>query len=82
MKHPHLPQRVAIRRPPPGAVQPHVPGGGGFEPESVPDPSIDEKLRAERKRGWGLKLMKSLSDDFRIESNTTGTKIIIRKLLR
>jgi len=55
--------------------------GRGFEPGAVPDPSIDEKLSAERKRGWGLKLMRSMSDDFRIESDASGTKITIRKLL-
>jgi anti-sigma regulatory factor (Ser/Thr protein kinase) len=55
--------------------------GRGFEPGSVDDPDIHSKLGAKNKRGWGLKVMKSMSDDFRIESGKTGTKITIKKLL-
>ena len=55
--------------------------GDGFSPGAVEDPTIETKLGAQNKRGWGLKLMRSLSDDFRIESNNTGTRITIRKLL-
>jgi anti-sigma regulatory factor (Ser/Thr protein kinase) len=56
--------------------------GKGFEPASVEDPDIKAKLHSKNKRGWGLNLMKSMSDDFRIESNRNGTKITIKKLLR
>ena len=55
--------------------------GKGFEPASVEDPDIDTKLKSKNKRGWGLKVMKSMSDDFRIESSPTGTRIVIKKLL-
>ena len=55
--------------------------GKGFDPASVVTPDIREKLAGGDKRGWGLKLMESLSDTFRIESGKTGTKIIIKKLL-
>jgi serine/threonine-protein kinase RsbW len=55
--------------------------GKGFVPSNVPEPDLKSKLASGSKRGWGLKLMKSMSDDFRIESDTTGTKITIRKLL-
>ena len=55
--------------------------GKGFEPTEVEDPELEKKLGTKDKRGWGLKLMKSMSDDFRIDSGAEGTKITIKKLL-
>ena len=55
--------------------------GKGFEPSSVEEPDIDRKLGTAHKRGWGLKLMRSMSDDFRIDSNDTGTRITLKKKL-
>jgi anti-sigma regulatory factor (Ser/Thr protein kinase) len=55
--------------------------GKGFEPASVEEPDIRKKLISKNKRGWGLKVMKSMSDGFNIESNRRGTKITIKKLL-
>jgi anti-sigma regulatory factor (Ser/Thr protein kinase) len=56
--------------------------GEGFEPSSIDDPNLAEKLGTKNKRGWGLKLMRELSDDLKIESNKRGTKITITKHLR
>jgi len=56
--------------------------GRGFDPAKLEDPVIQKKLGAQRKRGWGMKLMKSLSDDFRIQSGKTGTTITITKRMR
>ncbi len=53
--------------------------GKGFEPNSVEEPVLEKKLGTDKKRGWGLKLMKTMSDDIAIESDAHGTKITITK---
>ena len=56
--------------------------GKGFKPEDIEEPDIDKKLGSSHKRGWGLKLMESMSDDFKVDSNEKGTKITIIKNLQ
>lgn len=53
--------------------------GVGFAPNEVEEPTIEEKLKAERKRGWGLKIMKGLMDDVQIQSGSNGTMIVMTK---
>jgi serine/threonine-protein kinase RsbW len=55
--------------------------GKGFDPTTIENPDINAKLGSAHKRGWGLKLMKSMSDDFRLESNKDGTRITLTKKL-
>lgn len=55
--------------------------GKGFNPEEIENPDISRKISSENKRGWGIKLIKSMSDDLIIESGAGGTKISIIKHL-
>lgn len=53
--------------------------GVGFDPSKVKEPKIEEKLKSPSKRGWGLKIMRSLMDSVVINSHKGGTKIIMTK---
>ena len=53
--------------------------GHGFDPSGVTAPRIGEKLHAPHKRGWGLRIIRSLMDDVRIVSGERGTMIVMRK---
>ncbi|HEX2254292.1 MAG TPA: ATP-binding protein [Thermoanaerobaculia bacterium] len=53
--------------------------GVGFAPGEVEEPSIERKLTAERKRGWGLKIIRGLMDEVEIESGRDGTSIVMTK---
>ena len=55
--------------------------GKGFEPAMIENPDIEKKLFSNHKRGWGLKLMESMSDDFSIHSSPEGTVITMIKNL-
>jgi serine/threonine-protein kinase RsbW len=55
--------------------------GKGFDPKRVEKPDIGKKMGSSQKRGWGLKLMESMSDDFKVDSDENGTKITIIKKL-
>ena len=53
--------------------------GIGFSPDEVEEPNIEEKLKADRKRGWGLKIIKGLMDEVEIESGPGGTTVVMSK---
>jgi len=54
--------------------------GVGFEPESMDEPRIEDKLKARRKRGWGLKIIRGLMDEVEIHSGAEGTIVVMSKL--
>ena len=54
--------------------------GVGFEPEEVEAPRIEDKLKADRKRGWGIQIIKGLMDEVEISSGSGGTTVVMRKL--
>lgn len=53
--------------------------GVGFDPSKIKEPKIEEKLKSPSKRGWGLKIMRSLMDSVVINSHKGGTIITMTK---
>lgn len=54
--------------------------GVGFAPEELTEPTIEEKLKSQRKRGWGLKIIRGLMDEVEIHSGSEGTTVVMSKL--
>lgn len=54
--------------------------GVGFSRARVVAPKISEKLKATRKRGWGLSIIEGLMDEVEIASGADGTTVVMRKL--
>ena len=54
--------------------------GVGFSPDVLEEPTIEGKLKAVRKRGWGLKIIKGLMDEVEIRSGAEGTTVVMSKL--
>jgi serine/threonine-protein kinase RsbW len=64
----------------PGTLEIRVRDEGiGFAPQGVEPPRMAEKLKAERKRGWGLQIIQGLMDQVEIQSGTGGTTVVMRK---
>ena len=53
--------------------------GQGFDSEVVAIPNIDEKIKSEHKRGWGIQLMKELMDTVKFETTEDGTTVTMTK---
>lgn len=54
--------------------------GPGFSPETVPTPRIEAKLHSDRKRGWGLELIRHLMDEVEIRSTPGCTSVRMARL--
>jgi serine/threonine-protein kinase RsbW len=54
--------------------------GIGFAPDDVEPPTMESKLKAMRKRGWGLKIIRGLMDEVEIRSGVEGTTVVMSKL--
>jgi len=54
--------------------------GIGFVPEAMGEPRIEDKLKSQRKRGWGLKIIRGLMDEVEIHSGAEGTTVVMSKL--
>jgi serine/threonine-protein kinase RsbW len=54
--------------------------GVGFSPEVLEDPTMAGKLKAVRKRGWGLKIIRGLMDEVEIRSDAEGTTVVMSKM--
>ena len=54
--------------------------GVGFSPGEIEEPSMDAKIKAVRKRGWGLKIIRGLMDEVEIHSGSEGTTVVMSKL--
>ena len=51
----------------------------GFEPDQLEEPRIEEKLKANRKRGWGLKIIEGLMDEVEVKTSSRGTTVRMTK---
>ena len=54
--------------------------GVGFAPGEVEEPRIEDKLKAQSKRGWGIQIIKGLMDEVEFLSDEHGTTVVMRKL--
>ncbi|HEY4595614.1 MAG TPA: ATP-binding protein [Thermoanaerobaculia bacterium] len=54
--------------------------GIGFSPDGVTEPTMAGKLKAVRKRGWGLKIIRGLMDEVEIVSGPDGTTVVMSKM--
>ena len=53
--------------------------GVGFDKNSIKIPEIEQKIKSDHKRGWGLQLIKELMDTVEFESTDEGTTVTMTK---
>lgn len=53
--------------------------GKAFVADAGGEPRIEDKLNSDDKRGWGLKLMRELMDEVRVESHGNNTRVVLVK---
>jgi serine/threonine-protein kinase RsbW len=75
--HPE-PQRDGAMRPDLLEIRVHD-RGVGFVPAAVEEPRMEDKLKGDRKRGWGLKIIQGLMDEVEILSGSQGTTVVMSK---
>ena len=51
----------------------------GFDKNSIKIPEIEQKIKSDHKRGWGLQLIKELMDTVEFESTDEGTTVTMTK---
>jgi serine/threonine-protein kinase RsbW len=54
--------------------------GIGFSPDVLEEPTMADKLKSVRKRGWGLKIIRGLMDEVEIQSGADGTTVVMSKM--
>jgi serine/threonine-protein kinase RsbW len=54
--------------------------GVGFSLETQESPRMEDKIKAVRKRGWGLKIIRGLMDEVEILSGDDGTTVVMSKM--
>lgn len=55
--------------------------GPAFDPLTVEEPSLAEKIKSENKRGWGIKLMREFMDEVLYEHTNRGVRLRLIKRL-
>ena len=53
--------------------------GVGFDSNTVKIPKIEQKIKSDHKRGWGLQLIKEFMDTVEFESTDEGTTVTMTK---
>lgn len=53
--------------------------GVGFNLQKVEEPDVENALKGKQKRGWGLKIIRSLMDEVKVDSSEKGTTITMIK---